>query len=327
MIEVKRLTPSEFPFWNDYVDQHNNGTIFHKTHWLELLNPEVEVYVGLDKGEILGGVSLIKTKKFGISGYHIPPYTQYFSPLYGKPDLTKYSLTKEHEFIHSLLASLPRAGHYDFKFHYGHHSLLPYYWSGFSSEVVVTHILLQSGDDPIRNMSSDKQRRLKKLLDLRREGRIEIIDNPDYDEVWELIKATSKRKSFHQVKMAYSSLFNRNNKSLLCLGLNYPPHGLVSAVVCAFDNKSFYNLINTSLDNDFKDIRPVNLLLLYEVIRRCQQKGLVFDFEGSILPGVEFFFRELGGVQKGVYRVQKSSSYFYSALRAVNQFKNDRKKT
>jgi len=55
--------------------------------------------------------------------------------------------------------------------------------------------------------------------------------------------------------------------------------------------------------------------------------GRIFDFEGSMLKGVEAFCRLMGGTQAPCYRVQKSASLRYSLMRAANQIKNDRKKT
>jgi len=41
------------------------------------------------------------------------------------------------------------------------------------------------------------------------------------------------------------------------------------------------------------------------MIRDCHECGLTFDFEGSVLPGVEGFFRDWGGVLRPKYRLVK----------------------
>jgi hypothetical protein len=66
--------------------------------------------------------------------------------------------------------------------------------------------------------------------------------------------------------------------------------------------------------------------LLYKGIEFALTSGRKFDFEGSMLQGVETFYRLLGGKQVSVYRVQKSPSLIYSIIRAANQIRNDRKK-
>ena len=132
-IVTRILKTEEFPAWNNFVDEHSAATIFHKTTWLQLIDPGIRVYAVFNDEEIKAGVALIGTKKNGVSGYHIPPYTQYFSPLYGNADQKKNSLTEEHACIKAILDEMADAAHVDFKLPKGHQSILPYHWKGFES--------------------------------------------------------------------------------------------------------------------------------------------------------------------------------------------------
>ncbi len=285
----------------------------------------MQVYAGIVREHVYGGVAILKTKKHGVWGYHRPLYTQYFSPLFGNPEIEKYSLTKEHQFIEDLLSTIPRAGHYEFKFNYGHHTFLSYHWHGFSSEVTINHILRLSDQDPITNFSSNKRRELKKLIELKTGGRIEIVSDPDYDEIWNLVTETASRKNFRPDREIFSRVFNQDNKSIFGIGLKIPPHGYIAAAVVAFDNKAMYNLINASTRRDIPEIRTASLLAIYGLLLESQRRGLEFDCEGSMLRGVEFFYREVSGEQVGVYEVKKSPSIIYSSIRAIKQILNDRK--
>ncbi len=324
--EFSILSREDYQLWNDYVDQHQYGTVFHKTTWLELLNPGVEVYVAFEKGLVYGGVALIKTKKRGVVGYHRPQFAQYFSPLFGNPDVGKYSLNKEHQFIGELLIQLPKVGHYEFKFHWGHHSILPYHWQGYTNEVTLTHLMEPKGGDPMNDFSSNKKRELKKLLELKNAGKIELVTNPNEDEVWKIVKEHAERKDFIRERVLFSKIFNPNHEFIHTIGLSYPPFGLVSIAIVAVDNKGMYNLINASKTEVPKEIKTLNLLPIYELLIESSKRNLIFDFEGSMLKGVEFFYRDMGGQQVGIYGVQKSPSLIFSAIRSLKQIKNDRKK-
>lgn len=323
--EIVLLSRDDHNQWNDYVFNHPRGTVFHTTTWLERIDPGVKVYAGYVKEKLYGGVAILKTKKHGVWGYHRPQYTQYFSPLFGNSEVAKYSLTKEHEFIEDLLKTIPRVGHYEFKFNYGHHTFLSYHWNGFTSEVTSNHIVKLSDHDPMINFSSKKRRELKKLIELKAGGQIEIDSDPDFDEIWNLVAETATRKNYNQDRDIFSRVFNQENRSIFSIGLKYPPHGYISAAIVAFDNKAMYNLINASTRRNIPEIRTATLLVIHELLLESQKRGLEFDCEGSMLRGVEFFLREVGGEQVGVYEVKKSPSIIYSSIRAIQQLRGDRK--
>lgn len=322
--EISLLSRQEYNLWNDYVDQHPQGTVFHKTHWLELLNPSVEVYAALVDGRIYGGVGLIKTRKRGVTGYHRPQFAQYFSPLFGNPEVTKYSLNKEHQFIEQLLKKLPKVGHYEFKFHWGHHSILPYHWHGYTSEIGIDHLKYVTENDPMDDFSSNKRRELKKLLELKNNGVVRVINRPDEEEVWQIVREHAARKDFMRERGVFSKIFNPDLDFIHSIGLQHETGGLVSVAICTVDNKAMYNLINASKSDVAADVKTLSLLLLYELLLEASKRELIFDFEGSMLRGVEFFYRDLGGEQVGIYGIQKSPSLLFSMIRALKQVRNDR---
>jgi hypothetical protein len=50
------------------------------------------------------------------------------------------------------------------------------------------------------------------------------------------------------------------------------------------------------------------VLIMHRMIEAAHARGLDFDFEGSVLPGVEAFFRSFGGQLRPFYRVTKFPS-------------------
>jgi hypothetical protein len=51
--------------------------------------------------------------------------------------------------------------------------------------------------------------------------------------------------------------------------------------------------------------RYVKRLLIERMICDAHERNLTFDFEGSVLPGIEPFFRGWGGKRVAKYRVTK----------------------
>lgn len=62
------------------------------------------------------------------------------------------------------------------------------------------------------------------------------------------------------------------------------------------DSKRIYNLMNTTTENG--RATEANHFLLDEVIREFSGQNLLFDFEGSDLPGVKSFYEKFGVVEQ-----------------------------
>ena len=140
-LSVKSLKNESVDIWDRFVDAHPEGTVFHKTGWLKLIDPVIEIIAVFENEEIKAGVALIKTKKNTVQGFHIPAYTQYFSPLITTVPGKERSLTGEHECVKLILDELKDAKHIDFKLPRGHQYILPYHWKGFESSVRITYII------------------------------------------------------------------------------------------------------------------------------------------------------------------------------------------
>ncbi len=323
---TRELNNEEYPVWNKFVDENIDGTIFHKTDWLQLVNPKIRIVAVFLQDELIAGAALIHSARNRVSGYHIPPYTQYFSPLYRNSG-TRKSLTEEHECIRLILEATGKENHIDFKLPRGHQSILPYHWKGFESTVRITHIITGSLEDYLQNLNKNKVRELKKLVAQTESGEIVIGDEITEDELKLLFKQTSERKGFDaQDTVAINLVMHADKSYAKKVVIRSREHGLLAFGFFPFDSKAVYNLINVSVRVTDPVLKTVNLLLLYQAIEFALKNNKVFDFEGSMLPGVEAFCRLMGGIQAPTYRVQKSPSLKYSLLRAANQVKNDRKK-
>lgn len=327
-LSVHNLKSDSFTEWDHFVVESNYGTLFHSTNWLKLVSDHPQVFAIKEDGKIIAGIALVKTKKTGVSGFHIPPYTQYFSPLYGRRDDKKRSISQEHECISLLLDRLINEGHIDFKLPAGHHSILPYHWLGFETTVRITHTIQGTLDAYLQKLNKNKLRELKKLQHLVEEGELSIEDDISEQELQFLLQQTSQRKNFDaQNQVAVNMVLHAGAQMAKKVVIRSRQHGVLSFGFFPYDNKGVYNLINASTRIADPVLKTINLLLIYQAIEFALTTGRIFDFEGSMLRGVEAFCRLMGGEQQPCYRVQKSNSWRYSLLRAANQIKNDRKKT
>jgi hypothetical protein len=316
------LQQDEFSLWNDYVFAHPEGTVFQTTNWLSQLDKDVNVMAVMDEGKIMGGLSYVFTVKKSSKGLHIPPYTQYFSPLAGAPGSSD-DISGNAKIVELILNNLPKASHIDFKLPAGHQNILPYYWKGYDSSVTITH-RVHDFSDVLSIIHKSKKRYLNKLIEMEKKGVLQFDANMPLKDVIDLQEVTGKRGGF-DIKRDVLMKFE-GNPNIVTTGIRHQTEGLLAGALLAFDNKCMYFLINASKRHEDSTLNKVNLLSVYNVLLLAKEKGLFLDYEGSMIKGIEEFYRHMGGKQYPIYRVQKSPSLYYSVLRAGKQILNDRKK-
>ena len=325
---MKKLEQDDFNLWDHYVLNHPEGTIFHTTNWLSRINPEIEVYVQMKEEVIEGGIALIKTTKNKCKGYHIPPYTPYFGPLFGNTEREKqfFSLNTYYKFCADLLKSIPKSGHYDFKVSNSFHNILPFHWKGFQTSVLATYTIQKSLEDYLKQLNKNKYRELKKLLAEEKAGNIKVIEDQRLPEIVSLLETTAKRKNFKSNASIVKQLFEKPDSSFMKTFLiESKDLGVISAGLFLFDNKRVYNLLNVSKDIDHPVYKTINLLTLYKGISFALDSNRIFDFEGSMIKGVESFYRLMGGTHTPLYRLQKSKFYYF-LLRTAQSFLHQKSK-
>ena len=101
-------------------------------------------------------------------------------------------------------------------------------------------------------------------------------------------------------------------------------HPNIMKVYELIESNTAYNIVNAVRRDLEGDLKRTNVLLMDAGIRHCLQAGLVFDFEGSMLPGVEDFYRTMGGRQTPTYRMQRSRSLVMHLLRSGQILRRER---
>ena len=67
---------------------------------------------------------------------------------------------------------------------------------------------------------------------------------------------------------------------------------ILSTILLLKDERRLYNIMNSTTRTGRKE--EANYFLLSEVWKEFQQSGLIFDFEGSDIPGIKQFYKKFG---------------------------------
>lgn len=322
-LQVQLLPTSSYLEWNEFVLSNQHATLFHSTDWLANFG-ELSVVVVLADSKIVGGCALVKTRKKGIKGYHVPPITPYFGPIV---DHKITDQTQRQRIVQQILKALPKSATYDFILLPEYQDLLPYIWAGYSPTVRYTYRTNLALNDWQSAINKNKARDYRKAQKHLQEGKVKLSKNAhNLDAVLALVEETAARKNFALLTALYKRVFeNGNLKSIWNTKVVETPEGQpLAAVLTVSDRFQTYYLFNGRVKELPKEFQNINLLIMGQAIEEAIENKRIFDFEGSMLQGVEQYFRLLAGVQQPIFRLQKSNSLMHHIMRFLKQRKHER---
>jgi hypothetical protein len=323
MMRTCVLERRDWERWNAYVAEHPAGTAFHSTRWLEALSRSVEVFVVEDAGELHGGIALAHTRKYGLTSCHIPPYTPYGGPLVGntRRGFSTHN-SEQRRAIEALLAAISHKAHVDFVLPPGEHDPLPYRWAGCELELGITYEV--RGDDRplIERIASRSRSYVRRLLRALEAGELVATWDEDWEVILDLWEGTGARNQFDPRRRLLEGAVHKLGPTYLRSVLIRDREGApLAGSLCARDHRRTYNLIPTTNRSARGAHGRAGLLSYYLLAEDTLARGQVFDFEGSAIRGIADFYRTMGGIQVPVYRVQRTRSAYYAALRGAKRWR------
>lgn len=193
---------------------------------------------------------------------------------------------------------------YEQQYHYAFDMWLPFFWRYYQGIVRYTYVIDTSAgyEEVYKGYSSDVRNMLRKA-----EKACTVSEIEDKKIFYEINKKSFVRQ---QVDIPYSyeffcelvqaSMDHGACKLLKACDSNGNIH---SVAMLVWDETSVYWLLNGT-DPVYKNSQA-NTLLIDAGIRFSCEKRLKFDFEGSVIRGVNHAFREYGGMPMPYFRIKK----------------------
>jgi len=305
-MKIQPLSDSEKPKYDELAEEY--GTIFNSTKWLNIFGDKVQLYGIYDKGDsLIGGFTGYEKRKFGLRIFRNPPYTPVMGPfleIKAKNPVAIMDFWKE---VLSLLA--------DFLDNF-HSSIIsvslsrnvidtqPFIWKKFKVVPGYTYVVgLNEPIDNIRgNMSAEKRNDINKAT---RDGLlVEQVNN--FEVVKALVFKTFLRQELSVNKDYLSKiLFEFATEDNSFAFVTFKDNSPIAASFCVYDRNTAYYLLGGYDDKNRH--HGAGALSVWEAIKHAQGLGLkYFDFEGSMVPPIEKYFRGFGGKLTPYYRVNKA---------------------
>jgi hypothetical protein len=328
-MQIRPLNVSEIQEYDLLIDNSKEGTLFHNSWWLDAVSrnskmPFEIVYYGAFEGEKMFGVMPIPIfRQFGIKFIYNPKLTPYLGSVFikdGKNKIKKYrEVSKIKEANLEFAKELKKHGvclYYSFG--HKHIDLQPFKWQGFNIEVHYTSSLNLDDLSKIwSNIDSRRQHEITKNTDSI------LIKFSEIDEYILLYNETMKRQNQKALntniwKDIYEACKKEHNRCEIFTG--YLENEVVAALFLVWDNKRSYYLGGGIKENSHGAMS----LLFWEAIKYSKEKiGLnEFDFEGSDVKSIEFYFRKFGGDIRPIFSISEDSILKYSVMKGYSQLKN-----
>lgn len=299
--------------------------IFSRDWWLDIVcgTDNWDVFIIEQKGQVQAALPFYILAPGIIS---MPPFTQTMGPWFApEPKDAKYNRTlgQRQAICKEFTDALKKYAHFLQYFSYRVTDWLPFYWEGYKQTTRYTYLLnnIRNEQSVWENMSSNIRRNITKAKEKQGITVKKGISVHDFLRVQALTfkrQQLSAPKEQEILKNIISTCRQRNQGDLWGA---YDDKGNLHAVAfIAWQKSSAYYLAGGG-DPELR-ASGAHSLVLWEGIRFTAQYTDLFDFEGSMVPGIERFFREFGAIQTPFFTITRGNlSLLYRAWLKLTKWK------
>lgn len=292
--------------------------VFGSEKWLSIYGDSLKL-IGIykDEHQLIGGFYYLDTKKFGFRFLKLPPYTPHCGLFFTTNNKNQASLNNTTKDIMNELCAyflnqksaltilaLPSL----------HIDLQPFIWNNFKIIPNYTYqINLQQSIESIKSNFDPKNRNaINKAL----KQPISITENTlSKDALFVFFRDYLQTTNANIYETELKNIFHLFADSSNSFSVEaYQNEKVLGLVFCIYDKQNCYYLLGAV--NKGENTQGINNLLVQKSIEKAKELGCTtFDFEGSMIKGVEKFFRSFGGELTPYYTVNKANLLLEMALK------------
>ncbi|MBX2944896.1 MAG: GNAT family N-acetyltransferase [Cyclobacteriaceae bacterium] len=297
---IKLLTTEEHTYWNTLVTECHQPTIFHTTGFFEAFEKPVEIFLVKKGATPILGFICSEGKRITLRPDFVPYFgiaifvdpvkaTQYYADTQKAYSILIEQLKNRYKKISVRLA--PSVS-----------DIQSFVWSGFEIKLRYTYLVnIEDIEKAYMNLDTNLKRQIRRGY----KQEVTIHHNQDVVQYLDLFRATrSKKDNFSALLTRYQQYLQSVN-SCSTMAIKNQNGDALAAIFFVWDNQRAYYLLGGYRSSHEDDNQSYTALALWEAMKFTrQQLGLYeFDLEGSMIPGVENFFRKFGGKKVPYYQL------------------------
>jgi len=264
--------------WDRCIENAANGLIYARSYFLDIMSKNWGALVMNDYEAVM---PLTWNRKFGIFYLRQPAFTQQLG-IFGNfsinNDVAEEFINKALELFSFAEINLNFANEYK------------------RAAAIRCNLILSLNRPFIEIENNFRKDFVKKIKDNNL-----IFEVSDEAEKAILLFKQTYSKKLHTSESGYENLIQLclvlTNKGQLLVRKVSSQDGKLLAIAIFFkDKKRIYYILSTTLPEGRK--LDANYFLLYHLIKEFSEQNLIFDFEGSEIPSINFFFRKFGAIEQ-----------------------------
>jgi hypothetical protein len=306
--------------YSKWSQTHPDLPLFFHPWWLDAVCGkeawEVALVVNHNQ-EVEGALPFYKSRRWGLSWSGMPMLTPYLGPLLVYPARIRpaQKVTFEKRVMNELIDQLPRFFYFRQNWHPDFQNWLPFYWRGFRQTTYYTY-RFPDISRPDRLFQSFRSSTRNHIRVAERAYRLEESD--DLATFYALNKMTFEGQSMKiPYDLAYlkkmDDLLHDRKWSKLLLAYSEDTNRYEAGIYVVRDHQTAYLLASGRHPESSSGAVP---LLIWQALKQLSREGVQqFDFEGSVIPGIEQFFRSFGAELTPYFQVSKARYGWVELLR------------
>jgi len=286
--------------------------IFFQPWWLDIVAKDTWGVVLYEKGNDIYGVWVYSWCRLkGVTKMGNPDLTKYLGLKFFYPKGQKEGKKQSHEqkVTEDLIAKLPAHRWMEQGFETIYTNWLPLFWYKYEQTTKYTYHLNASGqteDELWKGLSDNIRREIRKA-----EKTINVKISNDKEHYWLVNEGLFAGKVPFK-KDVFFDLAEASEKRKQGVILSaYENNSIIASSWFLWDNSTLYYM-GGSANKAYKNSGAMSFLL-WKGILLANEKGLKFDFEGSMLKGVARFFRSFGAEQIPYFQISKTPRWIQIA--------------
>lgn len=278
--------------WDRCIQSTESGVIYASSFYLDCICPGWGALVGPEYEWVL---PITSGRKFGINYLYQPAFTQQLGVF------AKNGITIPYDEILSWLKK-----HYRFwEVNWNYTTPVNIITDDINITSATNYIIDIS--QPYNCIASNYSNQLKRNLHKSENYELDYQVSEDYNKCIQMYRQHYGNRIAHVTESDYTAFtsickYALNNNMLVCRQVVNKHEEVLAIALLLRDEKRFYNLMPTTTSNGRKAL--ANHYLFDRMLQEFSGTHLLFDFEGSDLPGVKRFYKIFGGVNQPYYQLK-----------------------
>lgn len=286
--------------------QKKSNEVYSSKMWAAAYDSGLKRFAMIaDNGDIVGGWCAYQRRKWGLEILITPPFASHCGLFFFSEKKSVAGIQSETKKCMEAIAHFLIQSNYHFfkiEFPPEFHDFQSFIWKKINVTTRYTYLL--SLNSSVEQLESSFDPKLRNKISKGKQGTLELSHKSNIELAHQLFTDNLRRKGLSWNDHILRSLLGL--PSMHYTIISDGDAAVAAALVCGQNEKCYYLFGSTDKSQQQNAAGP---LALRSAIVQAKEMGFTtFDFEGSMIPEVEGFFRQFGGKLTPLYSINGGRS-------------------